>query len=355
MTEQEAMQRALTLAWQGWGRVAPNPLVGCVLLKDGEVVGDGCHAEFGGVHAERLALAVAGDRARGATAVVTLEPCGHYGKQPPCADALIDAGVSRVVMAIADPNPEAGGGAARLWKAGIEVHDGVEAEAARRQNAAFLHRFRVPDRPWVVLKLAMSLDARIADAAGRSRWISGQPAREWVHWLRAGFDALAVGGATVRADNPSLTVRGAVTPRHPPRRVVFAGRGSLPPAATLLAGGETAPTIVIAAPGGAAIRPAHAAGAEVIEADALELALQRLRQVGVESLLVEGGGRLAGGLLAAGLVDRCCLIQAPIFLGASGVPAVAGWEGSPLEGAHPWAVSERRALGQDTLLVLDRD
>lgn len=354
MTEQEAMQRALALAWQGWGRVAPNPMVGCVLLKDGEVVGDGCHAEFGGVHAERLALAGAGIRARGATAVVTLEPCGHHGKQPPCADALIEAGVARVVMAIADPNPEAGGGAARLWKAGIEVHDGVEAEAARRQNAAFLHRFLEPRRPWVVLKLAMSLDARIADAAGRSRWISGKPAREWVHWLRAGFDALGVGGATVRADNPSLTVRGSVTPRQPPRRVVFAGRGTLPAGAILLARGDEAPTMVVAPPGAAAVAQARTAGAAVIEAESLELALERLREAGVESLLVEGGGRLAGALLAAGLVDRCCLIQSPIFLGAAGVPAVAGWEGSTLEGAHPWHVTERRALGQDTLLVLDR-
>ncbi len=348
------MRRAIELAWRGWGRVAPNPLVGCVLLKDGEVVGDGWHAEFGGVHAERLALAAAGERARGATAVVSLEPCAHHGKQPPCADALVEAGVARVVTAIPDPNPEAGGGAARLWAAGIEVHDGVEAEAARRQNAAFLHRFREPRRPWVVIKLALSLDGRIADALGRSRWISGKPARAWVHWLRAGFDAIAVGGATVRADNPALTVRGEVTPRRPPRRVVFAGQGELPAQAGLLSPGAGEPTVVVAPPGAPALAVARAAGAEVIVAASLEESMEQLRQAGVESLLVEGGGRLAGALLGAGLVDRCCLLQAPIFLGSAGVPAVGGWPGMPLPDTAPWVVVERRDLGADTLLVLDR-
>jgi len=355
MTEAEAMHRALELAWRGWGRVAPNPLVGCVLLRAGESVGEGWHAEYGGWHAERMALEEAGGRARGATAVVTLEPCAHSGKQPPCADALAAAGVARVVVAVADPNPEAAGGAARLRQAGIVVEMGCGAEAARHQNAAFLHRFRVPTRPWIVLKLAMSLDARIADATGRSQWISGPEAREWVHWLRAGFDALGVGGATVRADDPSLTVRGSVVPRVPPRRVVFAGHGPLPADRRILRTAAEVPTVIVAPPGRPEKASWAAAGATVLEAGSLGEAMERLGGAGVASLLVEGGGRLAGALLESGLVDRCCLIQAPLFLGAAGVPAVAGWPGSPLEQAAAWTVTERRPLGRDTLLILDRD
>lgn len=353
--EQEAMQRALALAWRGWGRVAPNPMVGCVLLKDGAVAGEGWHAEYGQVHAERMALDAAGARARGATAVVTLEPCGHQGKQPACTNALLERGVARVVFGAADPNPEAAGGVERLRAAGVLVAGGILADAVQRQDPAFFHRFRVPDRPWTVLKLAVSLDARIADATGRSRWISGPEAREWVHWLRAGMDAIAVGGATVRADDPSLTVRGPVTPRVPPRRVVFAGGGELPARAAVLEAGPAGAPLLIAAPGHPQAGAWRASGAEVVEAASLGEAMRQLRAHGVASLLVEGGGRLAGALLAEGLVDRCCLVQAPRFLGAAGVPAVAGWPGPALEEATPWVVVERRALGTDTLLVLDRE
>ena len=216
MDEAQAMERALSLAWRGWGRVHPNPLVGAVLLREGRIVGEGFHAEFGGPHAEAAALAIAGEAARGATAIVTLEPCAHFGKQPPCADALIAAGVRRVVFAIADPNPQASGGAERLRAAGIDVAHGVDAERAAIQNAAFLHRFRETGRPYVALKLATSIDARIADPEGRSRWISGPEAREYVHWLRAGFDAIGVGGRTAAVDDASLTVRGTVEPRRTP-------------------------------------------------------------------------------------------------------------------------------------------
>lgn len=354
MTEAEAMRRALELAWRGWGRVAPNPLVGCVLLKDGAVVGQGWHAEFGGPHAERVALEEAGPRARGATAAVTLEPCAHHGKQPPCAAALIDAGVTRVIMAVRDPNPEAAGGADQLRAHGVVVETDLEAEAARRQNAAFFHRFQEPKRPWTALKLAMSLDARIADATGRSRWIAGEEARRWVHWLRAGMDGIAVGGATARTDDPALTVRGEVSPRHAPRRIVFIGTGRLPPDGRLLATARETPVIVVAPPRHPDRADWAALGATVLEAPSLSEVMTALRAAGVESLLVEGGGRLAGALLAAGLVDRCYLIHAPLFLGSAGRPAVAGWPGVPLEQAAPWVPAERRALGRDTLLVLDR-
>src|SRR6266480_5265957 len=189
VSEPEAMQRALDLAWRGWGRVAPNPLVGAVVLRDGVVVGEGWHAEYGGDHAEVAALKAAGDRARGATVVVTLEPCAHHGKTPPCTDALLAAGVSRVVAAIRDPDPDAGGGLDVLRRAGVDVALGPMQEEAAALNAPFFFSRLHAERPYVALKLATSIDGRIADAAGRSQWVSGAEAREYVHWLRAGFDA----------------------------------------------------------------------------------------------------------------------------------------------------------------------
>lgn len=353
LTGATAMERAIALAWKGWGRVAPNPMVGCVLLRDGIVVGEGWHPEFGARHAEPLALEAAGDLARGATAVVTLEPCAHHGKQPPCTEALIAAGVRRVVVAVADPDPAAGGGARRLREAGIEVAFGTLADEVRRQNAAFLHRHANPGRPWTVLKLAVSLDGRIADAAGRSRWISGEPARAWVHWLRAGFDAIGVGGTTAGIDDPALTVRGNVTPRRAPLRVLFAGAAGVSAGIQAVATATEIPTLVVARPGTPGQPAWEAAGATTLMAETLSEAMGRLWDAGVQSLLVEGGGRLAGGMLAHGLVDRCCLVQAPIFLGAGGVPAVVGVDAS-VPDAERWLPVERRALGADTLLVLDR-
>ncbi|HEX5631668.1 MAG TPA: bifunctional diaminohydroxyphosphoribosylaminopyrimidine deaminase/5-amino-6-(5-phosphoribosylamino)uracil reductase RibD [Gemmatimonadales bacterium] len=349
------MARALALAWRGWGRVAPNPLVGAVVLRDGEVVGEGWHAEFGDRHAEPIALAEAAGRARGATLVVTLEPCAHQGKQPPCADAVLAAGVRRVVAALADPNPRAQGGAARLRAAGVEVELGLMAAEAGRQNAAFVHAHRDARRPFVALKLATSLDGRIADAHGRSRWVSGPEARAWVQWLRAGFDAIAVGAATACADDPSLTVRGEVTPRRAPLRVVVSRRGELPASLGLVRTAREAPTVVLAteAPSPAASGLAHH-GVELLPAAGLAAGVEALRARGVESVLVEGGGRLAGALLEAGLVDRLYWIQAPLWLGERGVPAVAGHAGTPLAEATRWQVVERRALGEDTLLVVDR-
>ena len=356
MTEQEAMARALALAWRGWGRVQPNPLVGAVVLAGGESVGEGWHAEFGERHAERAALAAAGERARGATVVCTLEPCAHQGKQPPCTDALIAAGVRRVVAAVADPNPVAAGGTMRLRAAGIEVELGVLADEAEAQNAAFLRRQRDPSRPYVALKLATTIDARIADANGHSRWLSAGPAREFVQWLRAGFDAVGVGGVTARADDPSLTVRGALQPRVAPRRVIFAADGDVPPSLRMVRSARDIPTLAVVAPAAPAARvaPLEAAGVEVVRAQSLAEALGTLRASGVGSLLVEGGGRLAGALLSAGLVDRYYWIQTPLWLGMGAVPAVAGLPTTPLADARRWRVAERRALGDDTLLVLDR-
>lgn len=350
------MSRAIDLAWRGWGRVQPNPLAGAVILKDGETVGEGWHAEFGSQHAETVALAAAGEAARGATAVVTLEPCAHVGKQPPCTDALLAAGVRRVVVAMPDPNPIAAGGAARLSAAGVDVEIGLLEREAAAQNAAFLHNIREQSRPFVALKLATTLDGRIADVNGNSRWISGPEAREWVHWLRAGFDAIAVGGVTARADDPSLTVRGKLQPRAAPVRVVFAADGDIPEGLTVVRTAGDIPTVAVVSPSvkAARIAPLEVAGVQILRCGEPAQALETLRSRGVGSLLVEGGGRLAGALLTAGLVDRYYWVQSPLWLGAGSVPAVAGLPGIPLDEAKAWRVSERRALGEDTLLVVDR-
>jgi len=349
------MTRAIELAWRGWGRVSPNPMVGAVVLRDGRTVGEGWHAEFGQRHAEPIALDAAGSGARGATLVVTLEPCAHQGKQPPCVDAVLAAGVRRVVTALADPNPLARGGAARLSESGVEVECGVLALEAAAQNAIFLAALRDGSRPFVALKLATSLDGRIADHTGRSRWISGPEARDWVQWLRAGYDAIAVGGGTAREDDPSLTVRGTLQPRRAPLRVVFTRRGELSPSLVLARTARDLPTIVFAAEQVAwSAGGLRDAGVEVVEQAAPVVALATLRARGVQSVLVEGGGRLAGALLDAGLVDRLYWVQSPLWLGEGGRPAVAGHAALPLAQAPRWRIVERRALGEDTLLVADR-
>jgi diaminohydroxyphosphoribosylaminopyrimidine deaminase / 5-amino-6-(5-phosphoribosylamino)uracil reductase len=354
----DAMERALALAWRGWGRVGRNPLVGAVVLRDGVVVGEGYHEAYGGPHAEVLALQAAGERARGADLVVGLEPCAHQGKTPPCTDAIAAAGVRRVVYAARDDDPAARGGAAVLARAGVEVQGGLLEAEARAQNAAFFHRFtaEASGRPFVALKLAVSLDARIADRNGRSRWVSGEQARDFVQWLRAGFEAIAVGGGTARADDPSLTVRGAVRPVKPPLRVVLDRRAELPLEARLVRTAREAPTLALLgrdAPeaGAAALR---AAGVMVATADGPTEALAELARRGVASVLVEGGGVVAGRMLEAGVVDRLYLVVAPLWLGEEGVSAFPGVTAPAIQDAVRWRTIERRALGDDTLLVMDR-
>lgn len=356
MDEQGAMDRALECARQGWGRVHPNPLCGAVVLSEGVPVAEGYHAEFGGLHAERMALEKAEGRSRQSTLVVTLEPCTHEGKQPPCVPAIIQAGVRRVVIALRDPNPEAGGGVDLLRAAGLDVDVGLGAEQAAVDNAIFLHRHLDPSRPYVALKLATTLDGRIADFSGRSRWISGAEARAYVHWLRAGFDAIGVGGRTARMDDPSLTVRGALEPRRPPARVVFDSRASLPGTLRIVTTAREIPTYCVASPLADAgrRRGLEAAGVRVLVPDSLAAGLEALRAMGIGSLLVEGGGRLAAALLEADLVDRFYWIQSPLWLGDSGTQAVGGLPGRKVGSAHRWHVVDRRALDEDTLLVVDR-
>ena len=350
------MERALDLARRGWGRVAPNPLVGAVLLAGDTVLGEGWHAEYGGPHAEVVALGAAGDRARGATLVVNLEPCAHHGKTPPCTDAIVKAGVARVVAAFPDPDPQARGGAGVLRGRGVIVSFGLLAEAAAALNAPFLFAREQKERPFVALKLATSIDGRIADAAGRSQWVSGAAARDYVHWLRAGFDAIAVGGTTALQDNPQLTVRGAVAPRRPPVRVVFDRRAMLNASAQLVSSARDVPTWVMASPEApvSSVTALEQNGVRVFRPASLAAGLQLLREAGIETLLCEGGGALGARLLVDGLVDRLYWVQSPVWLGEGAVPAFPGVPPHPLAAAPRGTPAERRALGSDTLLVLDR-
>jgi len=350
------MQRALELARRGWGHVSPNPLVGAVVVRERVVVGDGWHAEWGGQHAEVMALRAAGERARGATLVVTLEPCAHHGKTPPCTDAILAAGVRRVVAAVRDPDAAAKGGFAVLRAAGLETAAGILAEAGAALNASFFFVREDQTRPFVALKLATSIDGRIADAGGRSQWISGPQGQEWVHWLRAGFDAVAVGGTTAARDDPQLTVRGGVVPRRAPVRIVFDRRAALSLASKLARTAGDPPTWVVASEEAPAenVRGLEHSGVRVFRPRSLAEGLSELRAAGVESLLCEGGGALGVGLLADELVDRLYWMQAPVWLGAGGVPAFPGVADAELPKAPRWIPVERRPLGTDTLLVLDR-
>ena len=351
------MLHAVQLALRGWGRVAPNPLVGAVLLRDGKVIGEGFHAEYGGPHAETNALDDCDDAA-GATCVVTLEPCAHHGKTPPCCEALAAAGVGRVVAAVADPTSVAGGGLDFLRGAGVDAVLGVGAEAGAGAgaalNAPFLFQASRPGRPFLAVKVATSLDGFLADEAGRSQWISSPDARDYVHWLRAGFDAIGVGRGTAVADDPLLTVRGATKPRVVPTRVVFTTDGEISVDLRVL-DTITAPTIVVARSSRVVELSQAIAHTQVmvLGADSIAGSLAALGERGIQSILIEGGGALIGSLMDAGLVDRLYWIKAPIWLG-KGIPAFGALGAVPLRDARAWTVVEHRALGPDTLLVVDR-
>jgi diaminohydroxyphosphoribosylaminopyrimidine deaminase/5-amino-6-(5-phosphoribosylamino)uracil reductase len=349
------MRRAIELARRGHGQTAPNPMVGAVIVRDGEVVGEGYHARYGEAHAEAAALQAAGERSRGSTVYVSLEPCAHTGKTPPCADAIVAAGVARVVIAARDPNPVAGGGAERLRAAGVEVVEGTEEEAARELNAPFFHAFESTGerrRPWVALKLALSIDSALADADGGSRWITGAEARAAAHELRAGSDAVAVGIGTVIADDPLLTVRDAPAPRVPPLRVVFDRRARTPLSSRLVAGARELPTLVVVDdPDPVAARALEEAGVELLHARSLEGALEELARRDVRSLLVEGGARLAGAFLERALVDRLIIFRGAVLLGCGARGAFAHVPSMSIAGAPRFRVLERRALGDDTMIT----
>jgi len=347
VNEREAMARAIVLAERGWGRVHPNPMVGAVLLKDGQMIAEGWHQEFGGLHAEANAVSAAGELAQGATCVVTLEPCTHHGKTKPCTDVLIQAGVARVVCAVRDPNPEAAGGIGVLHAAGIQAEHGLFAEEAARMNAAFLCGLARPDRPWIAVKVATSSDGFLASTDRHPQFLSGLEARDWVQWLRAGFDAIGIGRVTLETDNPQLTVRGPLMPRVPPIRVVFSANGRMPVDRLLFRTEDVAPVLVATTPAGASRAPV-----ETVVGDDLSGMLGALRARGVRSLLVEGGAALIQSMLAEDVVDRIYWIRARTAM-ETGVSAFGGFRPGESEDSG-WRVVRRLALGPDTLLVTDR-
>jgi diaminohydroxyphosphoribosylaminopyrimidine deaminase/5-amino-6-(5-phosphoribosylamino)uracil reductase len=380
-TDGAHLRRALELAEGGRGRVSPNPLVGAVVVRDGEVIGEGFHRELGGLHAERAALEDCRRRNEdpaGATMYVTLEPCAHQGRQPPCVDAILEAGIARVVIASEDPSEKASGrGPGILRDGGVEVvfAAGEEATAARRLNQPFRKHART-GLPLVTLKLAMSLDGRTTTAPGNSPWISGKQSRALVHRWRAESDAIAVGIGTVLADDPLLTARDTDLPRHP-IRVVFDSRARLPLDSRLLATLDVSPVLVVTAPDADPGRVAalQDAGAEIVVAsgatrpDRIASALTDLGRRNITTLFLEGGRTLAAAFLAADAIDESRTFIAPVLLvdfadtragGAVGRPmpeealATAGYGGSP--GATGPArlsalESTTERIGEDTLIA----
>ncbi|WP_369205297.1 bifunctional diaminohydroxyphosphoribosylaminopyrimidine deaminase/5-amino-6-(5-phosphoribosylamino)uracil reductase RibD [Streptomyces sp. PU-14G] len=351
------MRRALALAARGLGSTSPNPVVGCVVLdRAGRVVGEGWHQRAGGPHAEVHALAEAGDDARGGTAVVTLEPCDHTGRTGPCSQALVDAGVSRVVYAVSDPSPGAAGGARTLAAAGVDVEGGLLADEAAAGNVAWLTSV-LHGRPHVTWKYAATLDGRTAAADNSSRWITSAEARADVHRLRAESDAVLVGSGTARADDPHLAVRGVPGAVQPLRVVVDTEAAAVGPGARVL--DTAAPTLVAVAQGAdaaaleAALRGAEGEAAllrspRAPEGPGLDLAalLAALHARGVCSVLLEGGATLAGAFVAAGLVDRVVGYLAPVLLGA-GPPALGEAGISTIAQALRLTVSDTVRLGPD--------
>jgi diaminohydroxyphosphoribosylaminopyrimidine deaminase/5-amino-6-(5-phosphoribosylamino)uracil reductase len=312
--DQEMMRRALALAEKGLFSATPNPRVGCVLTQGDRVVGEGWHEKAGAPHAEVNALAAAGAAARGATAYLNLEPCAHHGRTPPCADALAAAGVARVVAAMRDPNPEAGGGGARLAAAGVRFEHGLLEDEAREMNIGFVSRV-TRGRPWVRMKIAATLDGRTALANGKSQWITGAEARKDGQRWRARACAVLTGIGTVKADDPRLTVREVRTPRQP-LRVVVDSRLETPPGAQILQGGNTLIFV-----GDTANKPPQ--GIEAVSMPnaqgKVDLAamMQELARRGVNELHVEAGFKLNGSLAREGCVDEFLIYLAPSFLGDS--------------------------------------
>jgi diaminohydroxyphosphoribosylaminopyrimidine deaminase/5-amino-6-(5-phosphoribosylamino)uracil reductase len=345
------MHRALELAERGRGFVEPNPLVGAVVVRDGDVVGEGWHGKFGGPHAEIEALKTAGEAARGATLYVTLEPCCHHGKTPPCTEAILCAGIKRVVAAMPDPFPAvAGKGFERLRAAGVEVESGIERAAAFTLNFPYLTLLRL-NRPYVHAKWAMSLDGRIATHTGDSKWISGEQSRAHAHRLRGRVDAIVVGSRTVIADDPLLTAR----PPGPrvASRIVLSGSGTLPESCRLLETVGVAPVIVATVTGrGAELRQR---GCEVIELSAengrpsVPALLCELGDRRMTNVLVEGGSRVLGSFHDAGLIDELHVYISPKVIGGDAAPAPVGGRGLQSVASLGRRIVERRQemLGDD--------
>jgi diaminohydroxyphosphoribosylaminopyrimidine deaminase / 5-amino-6-(5-phosphoribosylamino)uracil reductase len=353
------MRRALELAARADHQTSPNPMVGAIVLdRSGEFAGEGYHARAGEPHAERLALERAGERARGGTLYVTLEPCSFTGRTPPCADAVVAAGVKRVVVAMEDPDHRVtGSGLAKIRQAGIEVEVGLEEEAARRLNRFYVKQ-RTTGLPWVTVKFAASLDGKIATASGESRWITGPPAREESHRLRQRHDAILVGAGTIVADDPELSNRLPEAARQP-LRIVLDSTLRTPAAAKVLAGEKNAPPTLVATSPSASEQAAEglrAAGAEVVTVGSGERVdlgklLRLLAERGVLSVLVEGGAEVNGAFFDDGRVDGVVVFLAPLVIGGREAKgAVAGEGARRLADAFRLYNLEVKRLGEDLML-----
>lgn len=358
------LEAAFVLARRGLGLAWPNPAVGCLIVAGGRILGRGWTQPGGRPHAETMALAAAGAAARGATAYVTLEPCAHHGQTPPCADALVAAGIARLVSTLEDPDPRvAGSGFARLRAAGVAVETGLMEAEARALNRGFLTRLAA-GRPAVTLKLGMTLDGRIATARGESRWITGPEARRFAHLLRARHDGILVGAGTARADDPLLDVRELGLAAASPVRVVADGTLSLPPGSRLAQTARRVPLWIAHGPAASPVRAdrLRALGAELVPcpADAagrLDLAalLARLAGRGLTRLLCEGGAALAGSLVAAGHADRILTVSAGLALGADGLAALGPLGIAGLAAAPRFRLAGTRRLGADLMADWERE
>jgi diaminohydroxyphosphoribosylaminopyrimidine deaminase/5-amino-6-(5-phosphoribosylamino)uracil reductase len=353
------MARALELASAARGRTSPNPMVGAVLVRDGAVVGEGYHARAGEPHAEAVALAQAGERARGADLYVTLEPCAHFGRMPPCTDAIVAAGVARVFAAMRDPNPVVDGrGARRLREAGVSVSFGLLGEKARRLNEAYCKHITT-GLPHVTLKIGMSLDGKIATRTGESRWITNEAARRRVHELRDGVDAVLVGIGTILADDPELTTRIPGGDGRNPARVVVDTRLRTPVKARVLSQRPRARVIFVAGPHATEerARELQGLGAEVLRVPGdpqrldMRAVMERLGAAGIQSVLVEGGSEICASCIESGVVDRAVFFLAPILIGGREAPPAMGGRGAgPLAEAHRLREVRWEALG-DNLMI----
>jgi diaminohydroxyphosphoribosylaminopyrimidine deaminase/5-amino-6-(5-phosphoribosylamino)uracil reductase len=356
------MQLALALGRRGLGRTWPNPAVGAVVVKDGVIVGRGWTQAGGRPHAEPEALKRAGDAARGATLYVTLEPCSHFGKSPPCADAIIAAGIARVVASIEDPNPEvAGQGFAKLRAAGIAVDIGLGAAEATRDHAGHIRRIR-DKRPHVILKLAVSADDKIAGAGGKTVAITGEMARTRVHLLRAQSDAILIGIGTVLADDPLLTCRLPGLEARSPVRVVLDRALRIPAGSRLVHSARQTPLWVMTSETSEAAAAARlgAAGAQAIRVHAtargldLPAVLHGLSERGITRLMLEGGARVAASFVSAGLVDEIWLLRGPGTVGADGIPALAAMPLAAITQSPNYRVRASETLDKDTLTIFER-
>ncbi len=369
-TDERWMRAALALARRGLGRTWPNPPVGCVIVRDGIIIGQGWTQPEGRPHAETEALAMAGDGAAGATAYVTLEPCSHYGRTPPCAGALIDAKVARVVVACGDPDPRVSGrGFAALRAAKVSVTEDVLRGEALRINGGFIKR-HIQGLPLVTLKVAATLDGRIATATGESQWITGPLARNYGHLLRATHDAIMVGKGTVEADNPSLTCRVPGMEVRSPVRVFLDTNGTITKdtltSGTVTNGTAAGPFHLLAGDGPPVWRIARVGASslpnvETIAVDVgpdgrldLRQVLQALAGRGITRLLVEGGGTLASGLIRAGLIDRIEWAQAPSIIGGDGLPAIGALGVRRIADMPEFSLVETRQLDDDMLSIYER-